>query len=332
MHEKLFASSRSLDEESLVRLAGEAGLDVARWQRARQGAAAALARDESLAATLGVRGTPTFFVNGRRIAGAQGIDTFRQTIDEEILRAQELTARGVRPEDVYPTLMKDAVEGGPPPQAKTAAAPGPSPAAAAAGKPACEDPSGDCGCKGHEDDDGEAIHVEEVRLGAAPVLGPARAPVTIVVFSDFECPFCKRSEATLHAIADQYGSRVRFAWKNQPLPMHPSARPAARAALAAGEQGKFWEYHDLLFTHQDALDPASLDRYAKDLGLDLDRFHKTMADARTDAAIDADVAEATRLGVNGTPTFFVNGRRLIGAQPVTKFQSRVELALAEDRR
>jgi protein-disulfide isomerase len=227
--------------------------------------------------------------------------------------------------------MKDAVEKGPPPQAKAAPGGGPSPAPAAAGKPACDAPGGDCGCKGNEEDEGE-VRVEEVRLGASPVLGPARAPVTIVIFTDFECPFCRRSEDTLRAVADQYGSRVRFVFKNQPLPMHPSARPAARAALAAGEQGKFWEYHDLLFSHQDALDPASLDRYAKDLGLDLDRFHKAMADARTDAAIDADVAEATRLGVMGTPTFFVNGRRVIGAQPLPKFQSRVELALAEDRR
>ena len=155
--------------------------------------------------------------------------------------------------------------------------------------------------------------------------------MTVVIFSDFECGFCSRSEATLRALADQYGTRVRFAFKNHPLPMHPSARLAARAALAAGEQGKFWEYHDALFAHQDALDPASLERRARDLGLDVDRFRRAMADPRTDAAIDADEAEATRLGVTGTPTFFVNGRRLIGAQPLVKFQANVELALADGR-
>ncbi len=162
--------------------------------------------------------------------------------------------------------------------------------------------------------------------------GPARAPVTIVVFSDFECPFCQRTEATMRALADQYGTRVRVAWKNHPLPMHASARAAAKASLAAGEQGKFWEYHDALFAHQDALDQASLERYAGDLGLDVARFRRVMADASTEAAVAADDAEALRLGVTGTPTFFVNGRRVIGAQPLAKFQTVVELALADGRR
>jgi len=168
-------------------------------------------------------------------------------------------------------------------------------------------------------------------VGSAPVRGPARAPVTVVVFSEFECPFCQRSEATLRALAEQYGTRVRFAFKNHPLPMHPSARPAARAAFAAGEQGKFWEYHDALFAHQDALDPASLELRAKELGLDLERFRRVMADPRTDAALEADEAEATRLGVTGTPTFFVNGRKLIGAQPLARFQAAVELGLSDRR-
>ena len=153
--------------------------------------------------------------------------------------------------------------------------------------------------------------------------------MTIVVFSDFECPFCARSEATLRALIEQYGGKVRLAWKNHPLPFHASARLAAKAALAAGEQGKFWEYHDVLFAHQDALDVASLERYAKDLGLDLDRFRRAMADPGAEAAIAADDTEAARLGVTGTPTFFVNGRKILGAQPLAKFQAGVERALAE---
>jgi protein-disulfide isomerase len=338
MHDRLFASARSLDEESLSRLAGEAGLDVARWQRARAGAAAALARDEALAATLGVRATPTFFVNGRRIEGAQTIDLFQQTIDEELTKAEALTARGVRPEDVYATLMKDAVEKGPP--AKVVAPPagaapkvggGPTDTPPAGARAGCEVPGGDCGCAGHDAEEPDPGRIEEVPVGASPTRGPQRAPVTVVVFSDFQCPFCQRSEATLQALVEQYGTRVRLVFKNHPLPMHPSARAAARAALAAGEQGKFWEYHDALFAHQDALDPAALERCARDLGLDVDRFRRMMGDARTDLAIEADEGEATRLGVTGTPTFFVNGRRVIGAQPLVRFQSAVELALADGR-
>ncbi len=336
MHERLFGSSRSLDEESLTRLAGEAGLDVARWQGARAGAAAALDRDEALASTLVVRGTPTFFINGRRIDGAQSIDVFQQTIDEELARAAALTAGGVRPEDVYATLMKNAVEKGPPapPLAARPAGVAAAPAASAAAKPGCDAPGGDCGCNGNGNDEAEAEPgpVEDVPVGAAPVRGDARAPVTIVVFSDYECPFCQRSEATLRALSQQYGGQVRFAFKDRPLPIHASARAAARAARAAGDQGKFWEYHDALFAHQDALDPASLERYAAELGLDVERFRRSLAAASTDAAIAADEKEATRLGVQGTPTFFVNGRRVIGAQPLARFQSSVEQALAEARR
>jgi protein-disulfide isomerase len=337
MHERLFASSRSLDEESLVRLATEAGLELARWQADRAGAASALAREESLGENLAITGTPTFFVNGRRIAGAQPIDVFQKAIAEEIDKAEGLVAKGVLPEDVYATLQKDAEAKAPAPKAPPGAvaqapvpgATAPAHALPAGAGPGCEGP--DCGCKGEEPEEYPG-RVENVPIGAAPVKGAMRAPVTVVVFGDFECPFCLRSEATLRALAEQYGTKVKIAWKHVPLPMHPSARAAAKAAYAAGEQGKFWEYHDALFAHQDALDPASLERYAKDLGLDVDRFRATTANSRTESAIASDEADAANLGVTGTPTFFVNGRRLAGAQPLHKFQAKVELALADGAR
>jgi protein-disulfide isomerase len=281
---------------------------------------------------VGVRATPTFFINGRRMEGAQSLDLFQQTIDEEIAKAAALTARGVPAEDVYATLMKGALEKGPPVPAAAHPAAIASAAGVAAPEPGCGEPGGDCGCKGHEIEEPDPGLVEDVPVGAAPVRGPARAPVTVVVYSDFECPFCQRSEATLRALSEQYGDRLRIAWKNHPLPMHANARAAAKAALAAGDQGKFWEYHDVLFAHQDALDPASLERYAADLGLDVERFRRAMAEGRTEAAIASDEAEGTRLGVTGTPLFFVNGRRIIGAQPLARFQASVELALADGRR
>ena len=333
MHDKLFASARSLDEDSLVRLAGEAGLDVERWQKARAGAGATLARDEALADTLGVTGTPTFFVNGRKIVGAQPIDVFQQTIDEEIAKAEAITARGVRPEDVYDTLMKGAVERAPAPAAAKPPT-GAAPAGAAehgADRAGCGAPGGDCGCDGGGVEDADPGPPVDVPVGTAPIRGDGHAPVTIVVFSDYECPFCARSEGTLHALMEQYGGKVRLAWKNHPLPFHASARLAAKAAVAAGEQGKFWEYHDVLFAHQDALDAASLERYAKDLGLDVDRFRRAMVDPGAEAAVAADDTEAARHGVTGTPTFFVNGRKILGAQPLAKFQAGVERALAETR-
>jgi protein-disulfide isomerase len=117
-------------------------------------------------------------------------------------------------------------------------------------------------------------------------------------------------------------------WKNHPLAFHDRAHLAAKAALAAHDQGKFWEYQGALFAHQDALDRASLERYADELGLNPRRFHAALEGIRLDAAVDADEAEADRLGIKGTPTFFVNGRRVIGAQPLAKFKELVEEALA----
>jgi protein-disulfide isomerase len=190
--------------------------------------------------------------------------------------------------------------------------------------------NGNCkeGCHGQEqaktaDDD----KVFDVATGVAPARGPARAEVTIVVFSDYQCPFCKRSEATIRAIQDEYQGRVRYAFRNNPLPMHDNARPAAKAAMAAAEQGKFWEYHDALFQHQDALDRASLDKYAEELGLDVRRFDEAMASDRIEKQVAADEADAHKLGATGTPQFFVNGKRLIGAQPVNVSRTAVDAAL-----
>ena len=126
-----------------------------------------------------------------------------------------------------------------------------------------------CNCQhGACDVDEDEGDIQDVQLGASPVRGSARAPVTIVVFTDFQCPFCAKAEATMHELSAKYGNKVRIAFKNNPLPFHESARLASRAALAAGEQGKFWEYHDVLFAHQDALGRDALVAYAKEVGLD----------------------------------------------------------------
>ncbi|MFO0760815.1 MAG: thioredoxin domain-containing protein [Byssovorax sp.] len=202
------------------------------------------------------------------------------------------------------------------------------PVAKAAGEAAVGHEGCDCDkgkCAGQDEDDGR---VEEIPAGASPSRGPSAAPVTVVVFSDFQCPFCRKSEATVRELEAAYPGKIRYVWKNHPLPFHDHAHLAAKAALAAGEQGKFWEYHDALFAHQDALDRASLERYAEDLGLDGRRFHAALEDTRLDAAVDADEAEADRLAIKGTPTFFVNGRRVIGAQPLSAFKERVDQVLS----
>lgn len=186
------------------------------------------------------------------------------------------------------------------------------------------------GCNGKEEAaEAESDKVETIALGASPSRGAPDAPVTVVVFSDFQCPFCSRAEATVRDLEAAYPGKIRYVFKNQPLPFHQNARLAAKAALAAGEQGKFWEYHDALFTHQGELDRASLERHAEDLGLDLRRFRAALDDSRLDIAIEADITEAHRLEVRGTPAFFINGRSLQGAQPLAAFRAKVDQALAE---
>jgi protein-disulfide isomerase len=218
------------------------------------------------------------------------------------------------------------VQARPSPPAQIAPAPKPAAAAAADAEP-CDCKHGACDVDADADDG----QVHDVRIGSSPVRGSARAPVTVVVFTDFQCPFCAKSEVTMRELAAEYGDQVRIVFKNNPLPFHDQARLVARAALAAGEQGKFWEYHDLVFAHQDALGGDALLGYATELGLDLVKFRAALDADRTGAAVDADVAEAKRLAVMGTPAFFVNGRRIVGAQPLAKFEALVDEALAGGR-
>jgi protein-disulfide isomerase len=148
-----------------------------------------------------------------------------------------------------------------------------------------------------------------------PSLGPTGAQVTVVEFSDFECPYCARVAPSLKALRERYGDRIRVVFRDYPLPMHKHAIAAAEAAQCAHQQGKFWEMHDRLFANQRSLEPADFNRYATELGLDLQRFAECLASERRAAAWQRDVADASRYGVSVTPTFFINGRLLTGAQP-----------------
>jgi protein-disulfide isomerase len=132
-----------------------------------------------------------------------------------------------------------------------------------------------------------------------------------------------RAEASIHAVEQAHPGEVRVVFKNLPLPMHEHAHTMAKAAFAASEQGRFWEMHDRLFALTGAADRPVLDGLAKDLGLDLRKFDGALDDASLDARLDADAADAARLEVKGTPTFFVNGRRIKGAQPPAVFEQAI---------
>jgi len=145
--------------------------------------------------------------------------------------------------------------------------------------------------------------------GDSPVRGAAMARVTIVEYSDFQCPFCGRAHPLLAEALRELSGKVKLAFKHYPLSSHVRAMPAARAAEAARNQGKFWEMHDLLFEHQTALEDADLERYASDLGLDLERFRVDIASAAVQSRIEADRSQGATVGVEATPTLIINGRR-----------------------
>jgi len=159
--------------------------------------------------------------------------------------------------------------------------------------------------------------------------GPAAAPVTIVEWSDYECPFCKRAQEILHRLQGEFPDTVRFVFKDFPLRSHPNAMPAALAARCAGAQGRYWEYHDLLFVGQPDLSRDDLIGYARRLGLDASAFTECLDSARFRDAVLADQREGREAGVRATPTFFINRRKVEGALPLDEFRDAIKQALRD---
>jgi protein-disulfide isomerase len=177
-----------------------------------------------------------------------------------------------------------------------------------------------------------AIHLRppsvQVAHDPARVRGDVNAPVTIIEFSDFQCPFCKTAQPTLNSILAKYKGRVKLAFLDFPLQeIHPQAESAAEAARCAGEQGKFWEFHDALFSDQAKLKPSDLAAHARALGLDEKAFQTCLASGKYKEKIEADIQEGVRAGVGGTPAFFINGVFLNGAQPQAEFEKIIDSQL-----
>jgi protein-disulfide isomerase len=160
-----------------------------------------------------------------------------------------------------------------------------------------------------------------------PTRGPANAKVTIIEFGEFECPFCARVQPTLKQLAAEYKGQVRFAFKQLPLPMHAQAIPAAKAALAAHQQGKFWEYSDALWPNARDLGDALYVKIATDLNLNLKKFNTDRASPQIAAMIEQDLADAAKAEVRGTPFFYINGTPISGAMPAEEFRKVIDAAL-----
>ena len=157
-----------------------------------------------------------------------------------------------------------------------------------------------------------------------PTKGPANAPVVVVEYSDFQCPYCRRAKETLNQVATTYGNRVRFVFRDFPLAMHKDAHRAAQAAQCAHEQGAFWPYHDILFDNIRKLGEADLQQHAETAGLDAAAFAACLTADRYVDAVDADLAGGQAHGVSGTQAFFINGRFLSGAQPLEAFREIID--------
>jgi protein-disulfide isomerase len=176
------------------------------------------------------------------------------------------------------------------------------------------------------------IQRAQLSVKGAPFKGAEKAPVTVVKFEDFECPFCKTVQPTLAELLKKYDGKVRLVHKDLPLQeIHPRAQLAAEAARCAADQDKFWQYHDTLYGNAPKLGAAELKAYAKDVGLDMAPFEQCLGSGKYKAAVQKDHAEAAQLGLTGTPAFFINGRELSGAQPLEAFAAIVDEELGQGK-
>jgi protein-disulfide isomerase len=170
----------------------------------------------------------------------------------------------------------------------------------------------------------------DVSIDGAPVRGMADAPVTLVEFSDFHCPFCKRVQPTLEKVLERYPQNVKLVFRDFPLDkLHPQARRAAEAAQCAHDQGKFWDYHDVLFTHAPQASSGDLKKYAGQVGLDMSQFQACLSEGVHQGTVQKDFVAGTKLGITGTPMFFINGRPFSGALPLERFVQVIEEELAQ---
>jgi protein-disulfide isomerase len=307
MHHKLFENQKSLDRASLEKFAQELGLDMAKFKSAldTQKFKDQIDSEQRTAVGLGAGGTPSFFINGRKVVGAQPLERFKQVVDEEIKKADALLAKGVKADSLYEELTKNGatsrvmLPGAPAQPGQAAAKPTPPPAAQAA--------------------------IQKIAVpDYSPFKGPKHAKVTIVEWSDFQCPFCSRGANSMAEVVKAYPKDVKFVFRHQPLPFHDRAAPAAKAAMAAHRQGKFFEMHDKMFANSKELTDANFETWAKEIGLDLAKFKADLASPEIEKQVKQDSEEGMRVGANGTPTFFVNGRKVSGAQPFEAFKSIIE--------
>ncbi|MCE9573334.1 MAG: DsbA family protein [Deltaproteobacteria bacterium] len=299
MHARLFAVHGQVDRPAVELIAADLGLDLNRFRAALDTGAyrAQVRADYEAAVALGVRSTPTFFINGRPVSGSLPLREFARIVDQELARAQAVPATAGR----YEALV-------------------------AAGRPAADTP--DAAAAPFELD---PATVYAIGLGLpGHATGPDDALVTIVEWSDFECPYCARNAPTIEAIRKDFAGQVRVIYRHLPLFFHAHADLAAEAGAEAAHQGKFWAFHDALFA-LGKVGRADLEAAGATAGLDLAQLRAALDDRRWREAVAADSAAGSIAGVTGTPTMFVNGQPVVGAVSYARLKPVVEAALTAAR-
>lgn len=298
--DRLYSHQDALDQESLIGHAEKLGLDLEQFQNdfGSQSHIAAVEADLGLAGQVGVEGTPTVFVNGVRVVGVYPEDALHALVDQQKALVQRLREAGVDAEDLYWRMVATQYKQSEQP---TARQPEPEP-------PMPEDV------------------VAYVPTDGAPTRGAAAtdALVTIVEFSDFQCPYCAAAHDAIEPILAKNKAHTRFAYRHYPLPNHPQAGPAAIASLVAQEAGKFWEYHDRLFAGQNDLSEKALLDHAREVGVDPEAISTALEDEKREMRIVEDQKLGFEIGVQGTPTFFVNGIMVMGLQSPDAFQQLID--------
>jgi protein-disulfide isomerase len=303
MHDRLFALHGRVDRAGVELIARVLGLDMIRFRGDLDAGTyrAAIGRDVADALHLGITGTPTLFVNGRVVHGNQPLKVFAEVVDQELARAAAANAK--HPLDLYTALVET-------------------------GKPTADAPA---------DVTNPAVPLDpnrayRVGLGLpGHQLGPDDALVTIVEWSDFQCPFCAKAAPVLAHVRQKYGNDVRIVYRHMAMLFHPSSAIAAEAGVAAAEQGKFWAFHDQVFDHFGHLTRADLESYAKAAGLDLVAFRAALDSRRYHDAVVAETAAAEAFGVDGTPTLFINGQPIAGLRDEATMDRIIDAHLQQAR-
>lgn len=300
-HSILYYNQAKLDRASLEDYADKLGLDMKAFRAAVDGGQleAQVRADMAYGTRVGVTATPMLFVNGKLVMGAVAAKDLERVVGGELDHARELMKKKkLKRAAVYREIMRGARVGRAQPAASAPVRRGPDPAQTYA-----------------------------VPIGSSPQKGSPDAKLTVVMFTEFKCPFCARVQTTLADLEKKYGADIRFVWKG--LIVHNNATESHLAAVAAAEQGRFWEMHDKLYSDWQHTDSAMIQRYAEELGLDMDRFREAISSGRAQTAVDADKQLAQQFAVTGVPGFFINGRHLSGAQPLDKFVALCDAELAE---